>query len=615
MHESQTKQEENEMEILNFSNKTNEELFAIWNAQEETKKARDSAIAEIQKRHADTSKKHEIVEFIQQTPIEGITIDAVTVISEKPVNITEQWIAELIASKKLPEEKAIYAYSMGRVVSLFLDLQNTHKQVLENQQEQKQTLEEMQKQLTKLNEAQASKEEIDKLNSQIQKKENELLLSNQSLSKLQSELQKVTDELAQKISETQNSEQTIKELQEILSKKELETTALKAQVDEIGRELSISNANIESIKNSHEEELEKLTAPDSQQSQSSLSEEEKNQLESKIEQIQEELKANEDLFEELARILELETYEININSIESSIFKKVRKEIASQVQPKTPLNAELEEKAAELQAKCTALEIALSTKSKALEEAREECEQLQQKIHSQPIADEIIIQSANAPLVGNFEVNEASETSEKNNLVEKLKKPLIYSIAAIAILFMLPLQEIQGKFSSIKSFASRANSNNELREADSVIEDAVVVSPEQSQKLNTDVEIAPAQQQPQQAANTDVFAQNKPLAEQKQIIQNSQAQDLSIYEEPAPKVAQNPQQAAPQVQQKQTPSDYLNSIKSKFVITEIKQLQYNGKLYSKGDAFENFSIAYITPAFIIFKEKNNVESVIRITLP
>lgn len=531
---------------IDYKKLSKEELLKIYSDDAKTDEIKNKAFEALQELHGEESKKGQLALFIEKKPVEQISITEATNITKKPIPITEEWIADLIKSGRISEEKAFYALSVQKVVSVLFDLKDDHQKALEAQKETQKTINEMNSKMDEL----------------IKSKDNDN----------NSDVDEKIETLKNKL---KNKKEELKEVRE-------ENNTIQGKFEKSLQEIEdLKNNTIPPIDN--QEEITKL-----QESVKTLT------LKN------EQLIGSEDLLEEIANILNVESFEININSIESLLLNYVKINTKPDITNSVKIQ-ELESTLLEKESEINALDKSVSNQKETITELTQQRDKLRDIASGkEPVSD-----FDNAPTpdtdepssqeeYDNEEQDEDYEVKPKSK-IKKLIKPLIYTTIAasiVAIVVFAP-SEYKSKIENLATLFSKSSTNTE----------EVFNTVENTQKLEDSVELeTPQEVIKQENINPAVNTQSQDIFNQKNTKVGIE-REVIIPENKTPNRKQ-----AKEVSDK----DYLSNLKSYMKVTPDLKVEYNGKIYSKGQSFEKFTIAYITPNFILFMDKN--KSIIKIIL-
>ena len=527
-----------------FENLSATELMAIWTKEETSQEDKDTIWEILSKIQKESSNEHKLINFIQTAPVEEISIDSVQVITEDGKEPTENLITTLIEKGKIPEEKAFYALSMQSVVKVFSALKQDNIAIKDTLARMEDNIAELSKQKNE-----ESETKLTKLKEEYERKKVELENSNKDLEALKVELENSNKDLADLKKQLENAESNSQQ-------KEKDTTLI----------TKLTNDNAE--------------------------------LKKDLEQITEEQKTYEQMIDLIARILNKESYEITINSIESILSNSI-----NHAQNQMSTN-ESETTIQNLEAEVSALKASNSEKDKTIVGLTNDRDSLRNQLAGKKV--ETTFDNAVNPDTPsqNKEANqEIYDTQEKPK--KKINKAFLVLTAVIitigAGVTFLP-KELKAKITNLTELIAQDTKKDVFETLPEATEE--VAKPEDD-KLSSPEEVIeqkPPKAEKPFASTNDIFKEQvvvEPVETKKDVEKISTIQDQPIIEEPV---------AEP------SSKEYLNSLKDLLKVTPDKKIFYNKEVYKKGDKINNFQIAYITSGFVLFMDHKENNKIIKVVL-
>ena len=530
-----------------FENLSKEELLEIWKNEETSQDDKNTVWDILSKIQKESSKEYNLINFIQSTPVEEISIDNAQIITNDAKEPTENLITTLIEKGKIPEEKAFYALSMHAVV----------KEIYEQKQDNiaiKDTLSRMEENIAELSK-QKNKESETKLNElkkEYETKKQELEDSNKDLEILRKEL-----------------EDSNKNLENL--KKQLENVEINSQQNEADTTLIAKLTNDNSV------------------------------LKKDLEQITEDQKTHQQMIDLIANVLNKESYEITINSIESLLLdfiKPVQNNISANEAETTIQN---------LEAEVLALKTSNLEKEKTILGLTNDRDSLRNQLAGNKV--ESTFDNAVNP-------DTPSKKEETNQEDEKFqKKPKKRISKTFFILTTLVITIAAGITFIPKEFKDKITNLTELiiQSKSQDVFETLPVTESVEKTIENDLASPEEVIEAKQPKVEKPFANANDIFEQQVVAQPVETEN-NIEETPAIQTETIAEPIIEKTIAEPSSKEYLNSIKDFLKVTPDKKIFYNKEVYKKGDKINNFQIAYITSGFVLFVDHKESNKIIKIAL-
>lgn len=269
-----------------------------------------------------------LIEFFKNNPPSKINITKVAKVANKPKGETEELIYKLMVEKKITEDKALYALSINRVISIFLTLKEEHQKTHKALEEMSQKLD------TFMNQSNENKDSEEKtaLQKELEAKQEELKTKEEEINNFKKAHEKEIQELKmlieekneQKIEanteETTNTEDQNEELQYLKEENEaiinILSVKLKTEPDNITLD-SIDDL-FENFKKNIEDKIKEENSSNSIAPQElTLKDNEIEEMRLKIEALNESIKFKDEKLKE--NQVQIETLEKKLQYKESGV--------------------------------------------------------------------------------------------------------------------------------------------------------------------------------------------------------------------------------------------------------------------------------------------------------